>query len=136
MQEVAAELEREKENLLRKVSQRDKQIDTLKEQASANQKQLAELQNRLAKVWAFSDQLKSMIFIEQRYTKLETVNMYLYILIIYCNLMINQARRKSRGDQKRDLALLESQSNAWREQISEKTTEIQEKDKRIQVCPI
>lgn len=136
MQEVAAELEREKENLLRKVSQRDKQIDTLKEQASANQKQLAELQNRLAKVWAFSDQLKSMIFIEQRYIKLETVNMYLYILIIYCNLMINQARRKSRGDQKRDLALLESQSNAWREQISEKTTEIQEKDKRIQVCPI
>nr|XP_034339330.1 citron Rho-interacting kinase-like isoform X2 [Crassostrea gigas] len=91
LQEVAAELEREKENLLRKVSQRDKQIDTLKEQASANQKQLAELQNRLAK-----------------------------------------ARRKSRGDQKRDLALLESQSNAWREQISEKTTEIQEKDKRIQ----
>lgn len=77
-----------------------------------------------------------MIFIEQRYIKLETVNMYLYILIIYCNLMINQARRKSRGDQKRDLALLESQSNAWREQISEKTTEIQEKDKRIQVCPI
>lgn len=136
MQEVAAELEREKENLLRKVSQRDKQIDSLKEQASANQKQLAELQNRLAKVWAFSDQLKSMIFIEQRYIKLETVNMYLYILIIYCNLMINQARRKSRGDQKRDLALLESQSNAWREQISEKTTEIQEKDKRIQVCPI
>lgn len=136
MQEVAAELEREKENLLRKVSQRDKQIDTLKEQASANQKQLAELQNRLAKVWAFSDQLKSMIFIEQRYIKLETVNMYLYILIKYCNLMINQARRKSRGDQKRDLALLESQSNAWREQISEKTTEIQEKDKRIQVCPI
>lgn len=50
--------------------------------------------------------------------------------------MINQARRKSRGDQKRDLALLESQSNAWREQISEKTAEIQEKDKRIQVCPI
>lgn len=91
LQEVAAELEREKENLLRKVSQRDKQIDSLKEQASANQKQLAELQNRLAK-----------------------------------------ARRKSRGDQKRDLALLESQSNAWREQISEKTTEIQEKDKRIQ----
>lgn len=136
MQEVAAELEREKENLLRKVSQRDKQIDSLKEQASANQKQLAELQNRLAKVWAFSDQLKSMIFIEQRYIKLETVNMYLYILIKYCNLMINQARRKSRGDQKRDLALLESQSNAWREQISEKTTEIQEKDKRIQVCPI
>lgn len=136
MQEVAAELEREKENLLRKVSQRDKQIDTLKEQASANQKQLAELQNRLAKVWAFSDQLKSMIFIEQRYIKLETVNIYLYILIKYCNLMINQARRKSRGDQKRDLALLESQSNAWREQISEKTTEIQEKDKRIQVCPI
>lgn len=133
---MAAELEREKENLLRKVSQRDKQIDSLKEQASANQKQLAELQNRLAKVWAFSDQLKSMIFIEQRYIKLETVNMYLYILIIYCNLMINQARRKSRGDQKRDLALLESQSNAWREQISEKTTEIQEKDKRIQVCPI
>ena len=44
-----------------------------------------------------------------------------------------QARRKSRGDQKRDLALLESQSNAWREQISEKTTEIQEKDQRIQV---
>lgn len=77
MQEVAAELEREKENLLRKVSQRDKQIDTLKEQASANQKQLAELQNRLAKVWAFSDQLKSMIFIEQRYIKLETVNTYL-----------------------------------------------------------
>lgn len=133
---MAAELEREKENLLRKVSQRDKQIDTLKEQASANQKQLAELQNRLAKVWAFSDQLKSMIFIEQRYIKLETVNIYLYILIKYCNLMINQARRKSRGDQKRDLALLESQSNAWREQISEKTTEIQEKDKRIQVCPI
>lgn len=77
MQEVAAELEREKENLLRKVSQRDKQIDTLKEQASANQKQLAELQNRLAKVWAFSDQLKGMIFIEQRYIKLETVNTYL-----------------------------------------------------------
>lgn len=74
---MAAELEREKENLLRKVSQRDKQIDTLKEQASANQKQLAELQNRLAKVWAFSDQLKSMIFIEQRYIKLETVNTYL-----------------------------------------------------------
>lgn len=57
------------------------------------------------------------------------------MLIIYCNYMINQARRKSRGDQKRDLALLESQSNAWREQISEKTTEIHEKDKRIQVCP-
>lgn len=74
---MAAELEREKENLLRKVSQRDKQNDTLKEQASANQKQLAELQNRLAKVWAFSDQLKSMIFIEQRYIKLETVNTYL-----------------------------------------------------------
>lgn len=136
MQEVAAELEREKENLLRKVSQRDKQIDSLKEQASANQKQLAELQNRLAKVWAFSDQLKSVLFIVQRYIKLDTVNTYLYILIKYCNLMINQARRKSRGDQKRDLALLESQSNAWREQISEKTTEIQEKDKRIQVCPI
>lgn len=77
---MAAELEREKENLLRKVSQRDKQIDTLKEQASANQKQLAELQNRLAKVWAFSDQLKSMIFIEQRYIKLETVNTYLYVV--------------------------------------------------------
>lgn len=77
MQEVAAELEREKENLLRKVSQRDKQLDSLKEQASASQKQLAELQNRLAKVWAFSDQLKSMIFIVQRYIKLETVNMYL-----------------------------------------------------------
>lgn len=77
MQEVAAELEREKENLLRKVSQRDKQLDSLKEQASASQKQLAELQNRLAKVWAFSDQLKSMIFKVQRYIKLETVNMYL-----------------------------------------------------------
>lgn len=74
---MAAELEREKENLLRKVSQRDKQLDSLKEQASASQKQLAELQNRLAKVWAFSDQLKSMIFIVQRYIKLETVNMYL-----------------------------------------------------------
>ncbi|XP_078336278.1 citron Rho-interacting kinase-like isoform X2 [Crassostrea virginica] len=91
LQEVAAELEREKENLLRKVSQRDKQLESYKEQLSVNQKQLAELQNRLAK-----------------------------------------ARRKSRGDQKRDLALLESQSNAWREQISEKTTEIQEKDQRIQ----
>lgn len=77
MQEVAAELEREKENLLRKVSQRDKQIDTLKEQASANQKQLAELQNRLAKVWTFSDQLKSVLFIVQRYIKLDTVNTYL-----------------------------------------------------------
>lgn len=77
MQEVAAELEREKENLLRKVSQRDKQIDSLKEQASANQKQLAELQNRLAKVWAFSDQLKSVLFIVQRYVKLDTVNTYL-----------------------------------------------------------
>lgn len=77
MQEVAAELEREKENLLRKVSQRDKQLDSLKEQASTSQKQLAELQNRLAKVWAFSDQLKSMIFKVQRYIKLETVNMYL-----------------------------------------------------------
>lgn len=77
MQEVAAELEREKENLLRKVSQRDKQLDSLKEQASASQKQLAELQNRLAKVWALSDQLKSMIFIVQRYIRLETVNMYL-----------------------------------------------------------
>lgn len=77
MQEVAAELEREKENLLRKVSQRDKQLDSLKEQASTSQKQLAELQNRLAKVWALSDQLKSMIFIVQRYIKLETVNMYL-----------------------------------------------------------
>lgn len=75
MQEVAAELEREKENLLRKVSQRDKQLDSLKEQASTSQKQLAELQNRLAKVWALSDQLKSMIFIVQRYIKLETVNM-------------------------------------------------------------
>lgn len=74
---MAAELEREKENLLRKVSQRDKQLDSLKEQASASQKQLAELQNRLAKVWALSDQLKSMIFIVQRYIKLETVNMYL-----------------------------------------------------------
>lgn len=74
---MAAELEREKENLLRKVSQRDKQIDTLKEQASANQKQLAELQNRLAKVWAFSDQLKSVLFIVQRYIKLDTVNTYL-----------------------------------------------------------
>lgn len=77
MQEVAAELEREKENLLRKVSQRDKQIDSLKEQASANQKQLAELQNRLAKVWAVSDQLKSVLFIVQRYVKLDTVNTYL-----------------------------------------------------------
>lgn len=77
MQEVAAELEREKENLLRKVSQRDKQVDSLKEQASANQKQLAELQNRLAKVWAFSDQLKSVLFIVQRYIKLDTVNTYL-----------------------------------------------------------
>lgn len=77
MQEVAAELEREKENLLRKVLQRDKQIDSLKEQASANQKQLAELQNRLAKVWAFSDQLKSVLFIVQRYIKLDTVNTYL-----------------------------------------------------------
>lgn len=77
MQEVATELEREKENLLRKVSQRDKQIDSLKEQASANQKQLAELQNRLAKVWAFSDQLKSVLFIVQRYIKLDTVNTYL-----------------------------------------------------------
>lgn len=77
MQEVAAELEREKENLLHKVSQRDKQIDSLKEQASANQKQLAELQNRLAKVWAFSDQLKSVLFIVQRYIKLDTVNTYL-----------------------------------------------------------
>lgn len=77
MQEVAAELEREKENLLRKVSQRDKQLDSLKEQASTSQKQLAELQNRLAKVWALSDQLKSMIFIVQIYIKLETVNMYL-----------------------------------------------------------
>lgn len=77
MQEVAAELEREKENLLRKVSQRDKQLDSLKEQASTSQKQLAELQNRLAKVWALSDQLKSMIFIVQRYIRLETVNMYL-----------------------------------------------------------
>lgn len=77
MQEVAAELEREKENLLRKVSQRDKQLDSLKEQASTSQKQLAELQNRLAKVWALSDQLKSVIFIVQRYIKLETVNMYL-----------------------------------------------------------
>lgn len=77
MQEVGAELEREKENLLRKVSQRDKQIDSLKEQASANQKQLAELQNRLAKVWAFSDQLKSVLFIVQRYIKLDTVNTYL-----------------------------------------------------------
>lgn len=77
MQEVAAELEREKENLLRKVSQRDKQIDSLKEQASANQKQLAELQNRLAKVWAFSDQLKSVLFIVERYIKLDTVNTYL-----------------------------------------------------------
>lgn len=77
MQEVAAELEREKENLLRKVSQRDKQIDSLKEQASANQKQLAELQNRLAKVWAVSDQLKSVLFIVQRYIKLDTVNTYL-----------------------------------------------------------
>lgn len=74
---MAAELEREKENLLRKVSQRDKQIDSLKEQASANQKQLAELQNRLAKVWAFSDQLKSVFFIVQRYIKLDTVNTYL-----------------------------------------------------------
>lgn len=74
---MAAELEREKENLLRKVSQRDKQIDSLKEQASANQKQLAELQNRLAKVWAFSDQLKSVLFIVQRYIKLDTVNTYL-----------------------------------------------------------
>lgn len=74
---MAAELEREKENLLRKVSQRDKQLDSLKEQASTSQKQLAELQNRLAKVWALSDQLKSMIFIVQRYIKLETVNMYL-----------------------------------------------------------
>lgn len=77
LQEVAAELEREKENLLHKVSQRDKQIDSLKEQASANQKQLAELQNRLAKVWAFSDQLKSVLFIVQRYIKLDTVNTYL-----------------------------------------------------------
>lgn len=77
MQEVAAELEREKENLLRKVSQRDKQIDSLKEQASTNQKQLAELQNRLAKVWAVSDQLKSVLFIVQRYIKLDTVNTYL-----------------------------------------------------------
>lgn len=74
---MAAELEREKENLLRKVLQRDKQIDSLKEQASANQKQLAELQNRLAKVWAFSDQLKSVLFIVQRYIKLDTVNTYL-----------------------------------------------------------
>lgn len=74
---MAAELEREKENLLRKVSQRDKQIDSLKEQALANQKQLAELQNRLAKVWAFSDQLKSVLFIVQRYVKLDTVNTYL-----------------------------------------------------------
>lgn len=74
---MAAELEREKENLLRKVSQRDKQIDSLKEQALANQKQLAELQNRLAKVWAFSDQLKSVLFIVQRYIKLDTVNTYL-----------------------------------------------------------
>lgn len=74
---MAAELEREKENLLRKVSQRDKQVDSLKEQASANQKQLAELQNRLAKVWAFSDQLKSVLFIVQRYIKLDTVNTYL-----------------------------------------------------------
>lgn len=74
---MAAELEREKENLLRKVSQRDKQIDSLKEQASANQKQLAELQNRLAKVWAVSDQLKSVLFIVQRYIKLDTVNTYL-----------------------------------------------------------
>lgn len=74
---MAAELEREKENLLRKVSQRDKQLDSLKEQASTSQKQLAELQNRLAKVWALSDQLKSMIFIVQRYIRLETVNMYL-----------------------------------------------------------
>lgn len=79
MQEVAAELEREKENLLRKVSQRDKQIDSLKEQASANQKQLAELQNRLAKVWAVSDQLKSVLFIVQRYIKLDTVNTYMYL---------------------------------------------------------
>lgn len=77
MQEVAAELEREKENHLRKVSQRDKQIDSLKEQASTNQKQLAELQNRLAKVWAVSDQLKSVLFIVQRYIKLDTVNTYL-----------------------------------------------------------
>lgn len=50
LQEVAAELEREKENLLRKVSQRDKQLESYKEQLSVNQKQLAELQNRLAKV--------------------------------------------------------------------------------------
>lgn len=77
LQEVAAELEREKENLLRRVSQRDKQIDSLKEQASANQKQLTELQNRLAKVWAISNQLRSMIFIVQRYIRLETINMYL-----------------------------------------------------------
>ncbi|XP_056008615.1 citron Rho-interacting kinase-like isoform X2 [Ostrea edulis] len=91
LQEVATELEREKESLLRKVSQRDKQIESYREQITANQKQQAELQSRLAK-----------------------------------------ARRKSLGDQKRDLALLESQSNTWREQISEKTDEIREKDQRIQ----
>ena len=50
LQEVATELEREKENLLRKVSQRDKQIESYKEQLTANQKQQAELQSRLAKV--------------------------------------------------------------------------------------
>lgn len=50
LQEVATELEREKESLLRKVSQRDKQIESYREQITANQKQQAELQSRLAKV--------------------------------------------------------------------------------------
>ena len=44
-----------------------------------------------------------------------------------------QDRRKSRDDQKRDLALLENREDLWRNQLEDKNSEIAELNKRIGV---
>ena len=48
-------------------------------------------------------------------------------------LYIVQERRKSRDDQKRDLALLENREDLWRTQLDDKNAEIVEMSKRINV---
>ena len=47
-----------------------------------------------------------------------------------------QDRRKSRDDQKRDLALLENREDLWRNQLEDKNNEIAELNKRIGVSTV
>ncbi|XP_053375258.1 citron Rho-interacting kinase-like [Mercenaria mercenaria] len=90
LQDVIAQLEEEKAALVRKLSGRDKQITSYREQLETSQQHASKLQFRLDK-----------------------------------------ERRKSRDDQKRDLALLETREDTWKIQVEDKNSEITDLNKRI-----